>query len=329
MNNNKDQQDNFAKKEKIQSLPTPYYSFQIPEQKNQLEKKQLSSMVININPTNKTKKKYEFSSNVINTRKKSKKKYQISSMIINPKKGRGFGIKSNYSFTYIPLKNIPKKETQFLLLKNLPNEKQKIKIIYLKKNPNVFSKKNQQNNQRINSVTKPKISKFEIFKVLRKPKNDEGLLCKCKNTNCLKLFCGCFKTLGYCSPKCKCINCLNTKEYENERQFVIKSMKKIDKNSFKKKKNFMQEYKGFKINCLGCICSKGCLVNYCVCKKNNGKCSSLCKCLNCVNDKIDIDRDTVVKIVSEFRGSRKKGKLVIDFDRKVIQYMKSNNKKSF
>ena len=289
------QQINFYRNEKVQFPHYPKLNFQIPKPK-----------------------------------KKSKKNYQITSMVINPRK-EGFGIKNNYSFTYIP-----RKEIKILSLKNYYNEKKNIKPVSIQKMPEDFSKKFEKKNTNISlvkekkhdlsSVTKPKMTKFqiELYEDLStKPKDPQDLFCKCKNTNCLKLFCGCFKTLGYCGPQCKCLNCLNTKDYDKERDFVIKSTKHMFKHAFKDKKNYMRDYKGVLINCLGCICQKGCGGNYCACRKNSGKCSTLCICKECENNRIDIDRDTVIKIMSEFKSSRRKHKVVIDFDNKRIEYRKA------
>jgi hypothetical protein len=41
------------------------------------------------------------------------------------------------------------------------------------------------------------------------------ITCNCKNSQCLKLYCECFSTLGFCDPNvCSCKECSNTKENE-------------------------------------------------------------------------------------------------------------------
>lgn len=91
--------------------------------------------------------------------------------------------------------------------------------------------------------------------------------CKCKNSNCLRLHCSCFKELGHCGPSCRCRNCLNTKEYQDAREFVINKTKTIYRKAFEQKHVLINEVK---INKDGCNCSKNCENNYCGCKKING-----------------------------------------------------------
>ncbi len=69
------------------------------------------------------------------------------------------------------------------------------------------------------SISKPKKSETfciedEIFRIqMPEPKTT----CNCSRNNCLRLYCQCFKTLGYCSPSCGCINCFNTEDKEEVR----------------------------------------------------------------------------------------------------------------
>jgi hypothetical protein len=44
---------------------------------------------------------------------------------------------------------------------------------------------------------------------------DEGVQCKCKKSQCLKLYCDCFASSKYCHASCKCIDCMNSKDSEN------------------------------------------------------------------------------------------------------------------
>ena len=262
--------------------------------------------------------------------KKTNKNYSISSyLIIKAKKQKKINtIKKNYSFPFplikkLKIKPLSIKQINQLKKNSYPWSEKNLKIQI---NPLIPLKKetlasNNQNNEK-NNLTKFQIDLYEE-KIAQK--SLENLTCKCKNTNCLKLFCGCFKTLGYCSEKCKCINCLNKTIYEKERNFVIKNTKNIFKHAFIEKKKFIKDYKGEKINCLGCICKKGCGGGYCACRKNGGKCSTICLCKDCVNEKVPIDRPSVVEIMNEFKFSRKKHKVVIDFDRKRIEYRKTRN----
>lgn len=36
--------------------------------------------------------------------------------------------------------------------------------------------------------------------------------CSCKSSKCVKMYCECFKTRGYCVQQCRCLNCINNKQ---------------------------------------------------------------------------------------------------------------------
>lgn len=76
-------------------------------------------------------------------------------------------------------------------------------------------------------VFKKSIAKYHKNKRFSKQKQVESVpflqttekvaCCNCKSSNCIKMYCECFKTRGYCVPQCKCYNCKNNrKEKENE-----------------------------------------------------------------------------------------------------------------
>lgn len=48
--------------------------------------------------------------------------------------------------------------------------------------------------------------------------------CTCKKSQCIKLYCECFLSKGFCSPACSCEDCFNMEENEEE---IIKIRKKI------------------------------------------------------------------------------------------------------
>ncbi len=64
-------------------------------------------------------------------------------------------------------------------------------------------------------------NEFISADIPKKKQKQSRLSCKCKHSNCFRLHCACFKTLGYCSEFCRCRNCLNKKQYEKAREFVI------------------------------------------------------------------------------------------------------------
>ena len=155
--------------------------------------------------------------------------------------------------------------------------------------------------------------KKDKVKKLRKKRHDG---CSCKNSNCLRLHCACFKELGYCKPTCKCADCLNKTEFNKTRNFAIEKTKFIFSNAFAPHDPIEVtdvNYKPQKINPRGCNCKSGCSRNYCDCRKVNGKCSYLCKCNVCNNDKVELSREEIIKIYKP--SSRKKHKLVINYNK--------------
>ena len=62
----------------------------------------------------------------------------------------------------------------------------------------------------------------------------------------------------------------------------------------------------------GCKCKRKCQKNYCECKRLGGVCSSICRCEDCLNNKIFLEK----KYMKNFYrpNLRKKHKICIDFD---------------
>ena len=93
--------------------------------------------------------------------------------------------------------------------------------------------------------------------------------CLCKKSNCLRLYCSCYKSGNRCSDECKCSNCLNTRRYEQVRQFAIKKTKVIQKFAFEKE---VIEIQGKKILKYGCECVTDCSNGHCNCIRNKVGC---------------------------------------------------------
>ncbi|EGZ11180.1 hypothetical protein PHYSODRAFT_520155 [Phytophthora sojae] len=59
--------------------------------------------------------------------------------------------------------------------------------------------------------------------------------CNCKKSKCLKLYCECFASGGYCDESCNCLDCSNTPATEEVRQQAIAARLEKNPNAFKPK----------------------------------------------------------------------------------------------
>ncbi len=121
-----------------------------------------------------------------------------------------------------------------------------------------------------------------------KPKKN---CCNCSKNNCLRLHCVCFKRLGYCTSECGCKSCLNLEEYQKARDFVIQKTKMINSKAFVKKTLEVKE--GIFVSQTGCKCKTNCSKKYCECRRLGAKCSPICRCNSCINDKVELDREQI------------------------------------
>jgi hypothetical protein len=143
--------------------------------------------------------------------------------------------------------------------------------------------------------------------------------CGCKSTKCLRLHCKCFKELGYCGPDCGCVGCFNQPEFEEARSFVIEKTQLINQNAFRSKAvQLNTDYADTKVNSHGCSCKTGCQNGYCDCSRLSAGCSPMCRCVNCKNTKVEIEREEVKKLYS--MKKRRKDKIVISADISEINH---------
>jgi hypothetical protein len=149
--------------------------------------------------------------------------------------------------------------------------------------------------------------------------------CKCKKSQCLKLYCECFQKLGYCED-CDCVNCSNVPGNE-KREEAIEQMKL--KNSTFKQKQAMQE--NSKQVSIGCNCSKsGCVKKYCECFNKGLGCNEQCRCVNCKNKDnsvfLKLNREQLRKIET---GKNAEGNMISSsYSRRVVPRLTVNENSS-
>jgi hypothetical protein len=138
-----------------------------------------------------------------------------------------------------------------------------------------------------------------------------GIRCNCKKSRCMKLYCDCFKALGYCGEGCSCVGCSNREDnapavnsardsilQRNPQAFTEKISTGIDASNGNGALLAGDVYghgAGASGNIglsatlqaqhrRGCNCKKSkCLKKYCECFQAGIACGDSCKCDGCHN----------------------------------------------
>ena len=92
--------------------------------------------------------------------------------------------------------------------------------------------------------------------------------CNCSKSQCLKLYCLCFRKGVACSKSCNCTGCFNVAD--NQESVKLTKTHKIARKTTESEVS---------CNCKMSFCEK----SYCACNKSGRGCSSLCKCFHCKN----------------------------------------------
>lgn len=125
-------------------------------------------------------------------------------------------------------------------------------------------------------------------------KESKKQVCKCKKTFCVRLYCVCFASQGFCSKDCGCQDCRNNEENSAVRQMVVEDTLAKNPLAFTSKYKKINKKKQVVLHARGCNCKKtGCVKQYCECYKERTGCTRLCRCTNCSNEFIELTIDEV------------------------------------
>lgn len=94
--------------------------------------------------------------------------------------------------------------------------------------------------------------------------------CNCNKSQCLKLYCLCFREGYSCHDKCRCLQCLNTDKNKSQVN-ILRNQKQLRHGNHEADDTYC--------NCRMSFCEK----SYCACAKKGRPCSSLCRCFHCKN----------------------------------------------
>lgn len=115
--------------------------------------------------------------------------------------------------------------------------------------------------------------------------------CTCKNTNCLKLYCMCFRLGIYCQPSvCECKNCCNrstTKGGAHPSDCSCPACRSLRVQQEVLRIALSEEVSKVPCNCR----TNKCLQLYCRCFQSKCRCGPRCRCQGCHNSVNQGDQD--------------------------------------
>lgn len=151
--------------------------------------------------------------------------------------------------------------------------------------------------------------------------------CRCKKTNCLKLYCECFLKGGICGLHCKCVDCMNTPAHQQIREMLLEdhyNKGTIAFNPLKPPAELPLEQPPKRER--SCTCGKtGCNKKYCECFRNNSKCSPACKCRGCKNGNEGRSDEELAKLGAKKVIKKRRSNFLNSLIEKMKQVSKNKN----
>ncbi|CAD8109646.1 unnamed protein product [Paramecium primaurelia] len=133
--------------------------------------------------------------------------------------------------------------------------------------------------------------------------------CNCTKTHCLQLYCSCFHNKRQCISECKCNDCYNDGQHEED---VLKAVEQIKMKEQRASHHDLDSFDTKQV--WGCKCKKTkCIKGYCECFIRGKKCTSHCQCTECENR----------------RQSQKKQKKIIQQNNQINKKIKKKTQVQF
>lgn len=132
--------------------------------------------------------------------------------------------------------------------------------------------------------------------------------CNCKKSRCLKLYCECFTSRGFCSDKCTCQNCMNNEKFADIRNEFLDEISSKNPSAFLSKiKHVDKTSTEIQLHARGCNCKRtGCLKDYCECHAGGVKCTKLCRCQDCGNFNDALDNEDLESVKEQAKRRRRR-----------------------
>lgn len=105
--------------------------------------------------------------------------------------------------------------------------------------------------------------------------------CRCRQSQCSKMYCECFAAGRYCTELCECVGCENCAANETSLSRIRMGIRRRNPNAFTAKIN---QISGVRKHSRGCRCMRSkCLKRYCECYREGMSCTEDCECKDCHN----------------------------------------------